>query len=73
MLADWVSNPGPLTYESGALPTALRGPAKKNRPAFSAIYLFILFTVVKCLSLCGCFPDSWPEKSVGHCIIFYHA
>ena len=22
-----VSNPGPLTYESGALPTALRGPA----------------------------------------------
>ena len=23
----WVSNPGPLTYESGALPIALRGPA----------------------------------------------
>ena len=23
-----VSNPGPLTYESGALSTALRGPAK---------------------------------------------
>ena len=22
-----VSNPGPLTYESGALPTVLRGPA----------------------------------------------
>ena len=22
-----ISNPGPLTYESGALPTALRGPA----------------------------------------------
>ena len=32
----------------------------KNRPAFSAI-------------LCGCFPDSWPEKSIGHCIVFYHA
>ena len=45
----------------------------KNRPAFSAIYLFILLTVVRCLSLCGCFPDSWPEKSIGHCIIFYHA
>ena len=28
MLADRVSNPGPLTYESGALPIALRGPAK---------------------------------------------
>ena len=26
---DWISNSGPLTYESGALPTAtaLRGPA----------------------------------------------
>ena len=28
MLPDRVSNPGPLTYESGALPIALRGPAK---------------------------------------------
>ena len=29
MLPDRVSNPGPLTYESGALPIALRGPAKR--------------------------------------------
>ena len=29
MWPDRVSNPGPLTYESGALPTALRGPALK--------------------------------------------
>ena len=28
MWPDRVSNPGPLTYESGALPTALRGPAQ---------------------------------------------
>ena len=28
MWPDRVSNPGPLIYESGALPTALRGPAK---------------------------------------------
>ena len=28
MLPDRVSNPGPLTYESGALPIALRGPAQ---------------------------------------------
>ena len=28
MLPDRVSNPGPLTYESGALRIALRGPAK---------------------------------------------
>ena len=27
MLPYRVSNPGPLTYESGALPIALRGPA----------------------------------------------
>ena len=27
MLPDQVSNPGPLSYESGALPIALRGPA----------------------------------------------
>ena len=27
MLPDRVSNPGPLTYESGALPIALPGPA----------------------------------------------
>ena len=26
MLPDRVSNPGPLTYESSALPIALRGP-----------------------------------------------
>ena len=27
MLPDRVSNPGPLAYESGALPIALRDPA----------------------------------------------
>ena len=30
MLPDQVSNPGPLTYESGALPIALRGPARAH-------------------------------------------
>ena len=30
MLPDRVSNPGPLTYESGALPIALRGPALRG-------------------------------------------
>ena len=28
MWPDRVLNPGPLTYESGALPTALHGPAR---------------------------------------------
>ena len=33
MLPDRVSNPGPLTYESGALPIALRGPIQPtNQP-----------------------------------------
>ena len=31
MWPDRVSNPGLLTYESGALPTALRGPAAKGK------------------------------------------
>ena len=34
MLPDRVSNPGPLTYESGALPIALRGPAVSDFCAF---------------------------------------
>ena len=31
MLPDRVSNPGPLTYESGALPIGLSSPASVNR------------------------------------------
>ena len=31
MLPDRVSNPGPLTYMSGALPIALRGPAPQGQ------------------------------------------
>ena len=44
MLPDRVSNPGPLTYESGALPIALRGPAGVVRTFFlsSIISLFFL-------------------------------
>ena len=38
MLPDRVSNPGPLTYESGALPIALRGPYMFIS-AFHYIYL----------------------------------
>ena len=35
MLPDRVSNPGPPTYESGALPIALRGPAAIIRVLYS--------------------------------------
>ena len=41
MLPDRVSNPGPLTYESGALPIGLRGPAA----VLSAIGLRVIYPV----------------------------
>ena len=38
MLPDRVSNPGPLTYESGALPIALHGPASmESKVVHSAV------------------------------------
>ena len=40
MLPDRVSNPGPLTYESGALPIALRGPAPLYVNQFTFTELF---------------------------------
>ena len=47
MLPDRVSNPGPLTYESGALPIAQRGPATSedfcNRALDKKEYLMMLF------------------------------
>ena len=51
MLSDRVSNPGPLTYDSGALPIALRGPAPnfKNQSqmvlkrSFDFFYVFLWF------------------------------
>ena len=41
MLPDRVSNPGPLTYESGALPIALRGPASPKERIQSLWYYFV--------------------------------
>ena len=43
MLPDRVSNPGPLTYESGVLPIALRGPAV----ARCYLWLFMLYINIK--------------------------
>ena len=37
MLPDRVSNPGPLTYESGALPIALRGRAGLRKHLVSSV------------------------------------
>ena len=41
MWPDRVSSPGPLTYESGALPTALPGPATNYETLASLIYIII--------------------------------
>ena len=43
MLPDRVSNPGPLTYESGALPIALRGPAAATLESNLVIHLNIVW------------------------------
>ena len=45
MLPDRVSNPGPLTYQSGALPIALRGPA------------YILVVLICAIRIKGTFMD----------------
>ena len=37
MLPDRVSNPGPLTYESGALLTALPGLKMEDKMVYSAL------------------------------------
>ena len=45
MLPDRVSNPGPLTYESGALPIALRGLAYSAFTGTVDLYsIFVLIT-----------------------------
>ena len=38
MLPDRVSNPGPLTYESGALPIALRGLTNPDEMLSTSIF-----------------------------------
>ena len=45
MLPDRVSNPGPLTYESGALPIALRGPALVTETSGSEAYMRSQYSV----------------------------
>ena len=54
MLPDRVSNPGPLTYESGALPIALRGPAfrkKECKLQANNLLFFFLQYITKSRSL----------------------
>ena len=48
MLPDRVSNPGPLTYESGALPIAQRGPALLPNQNRMSQYMPILALILEC-------------------------
>ena len=52
MLPDRVSNPGPLTYESGALPIALRGTAERERERGRERERVLLYLVFIPLSHC---------------------
>ena len=56
MCLDRVSNPGPLTYESGALPTALRGPAWTVKNLDRLISDILKYTLCKVV---------WKEKALG--------
>ena len=51
MLPDRVLNPGPLTYESGALSIALRGPAQIRMGKRDN--LVIIFHISPCKNMIG--------------------
>ena len=53
MLPDRVSNPGPLTYESGVLPIALRGPAVTNETLYDSEVLTTATEVIRSLPTDG--------------------
>ena len=54
MLPDRVSNPGPLIYESGALPIALRGPAPKIGASVSDALALLRINDLPCLQSKDC-------------------
>ena len=54
MLPDRVSNPGPLTYESGALPIALRGPAAETLNGRSGYAADVVWTQKGCSTTFSC-------------------
>ena len=53
MLPDRVSNPGPLTYESGALPIALRGPGEGT----CGVVIYML--LCKTFEICDAFSSTF--------------
>ena len=67
MLPDWVSNPRPLTYESGALPIALRGPTKQPNENVSNV-LQRVFRIT-CSSAGN---GQWPGGQMGLSLVSGH-
>ena len=74
MLTDRLSNPGPLTYESGTLSIALRGPAQSERSYAFGNYINNI-TIYG--NICGrklfsiycqtiCLPVKVPTHSLSH-------
>ena len=57
MLPDWVSNPGPLSYESGALPIALCGPARTHEIVRKNV--IFAFTFIMTFAYLVCRPSSY--------------
>ena len=51
MWSDWLSNPGPLIYKSGALPTALRSPASILMRVTALCFFWKTSTIISKLSL----------------------
>ena len=64
MLPDRVSNPGPLTYESGTLPIALRGPAMRFY-VMCKVYTGYCGTSEIEHGLCACTVDNPLAKARG--------
>ena len=57
MWPDRVSNTGPLTYEAGALPTALRGPAVW-------CHMKTIYFCIRLAYLQRCFYKLAPKKTI---------
>ena len=63
MWPDRVSNPGPLTYESGALPTALHSPAHNSVKSVDDVTVFVISNrmMVFYMYICTKFHENIPK------------
>ena len=67
MVPDRVSNPGPLTYESGALPIALRGPALTMLVNAQTSWGWVASLHINCFIIYLLTALSSSFAPVGHC------